>query len=98
MSSGGGLGRRLRAVWYASPLHDWRITGDTPDDLAVPLADPWPGDVEAGREILEGAFPIEGQLVHVGGDPWSAEGLTEGALCTLHRFDWLRDQLDPTLR
>ena len=51
MSGDGGLGQRLREAWYASPLHAWRISGETPDGLAVALHDPWPGDADAGREI-----------------------------------------------
>jgi uncharacterized heparinase superfamily protein len=90
----GGLARRIREAWYASPIHDWRLDGDTPEGLSVSLADPWPGDADAGREILEGAFPIDGQLVHVGADPWQAEGVTEDAIAILHRFEWLRDLRD----
>lgn len=94
MSGDGGLGRRLREAWYASPLHAWRISGEVPRDLAVALTDPWPGDADAGREILEGAFPVSGQLVHVGADPWQVDGLTTGAAEVLHRFEWLRDLRD----
>lgn len=94
MSADGGLGQRLREAWYASPLHAWRISGEAPDRLAVALHDPWPGDADAGREILEGAFPVAGQLVHVGADPWRTEGLTEGAAEVMHRFEWLRDLRD----
>ncbi|MEQ8399092.1 heparinase II/III family protein [Thalassobaculum sp.] len=94
MSGEGGLGQRLREAWYASPIHDWRLDGETPVGLSVSLTDPWPGDAEAGREILEGAFPIDGQLVHVGADPWQAVGVTEDAIAILHRFDWLRDLRD----
>lgn len=94
MSADGGLGRRLREAWYATPLHAWRISGEAPRDLTVALTDPWPGDADAGREILEGVFPVAGQLVHVGGDPWRAEGLTDGAAEVLHRFEWLRDLRD----
>jgi len=94
MSGDGGLGRRLREAWYASPLHAWRISGESPLDLSVALTDPWPGEADAGREILEGAFPVAGQVVHVGADPWRAEGLTTAAAEVLHRFEWLRDLRD----
>ena len=89
-----GVGRRLREAWYASPMHAWRIGGPVPAELSVALTDPWPGDADAGLEILEGVFPVSGQLVHVGPDPWRAEGVTEGAAETLHRFEWLRDLRD----
>src|SRR3546814_1688727 len=87
MNGDGSLGRRIREAWYASPMHAWRISGEAPDRLAVALDDPWPGDAEYGREILEGAFPVAGQLVHVGPDPWRADGVTEGAAEILHRFE-----------
>ena len=86
MSGDRGLGQRLREAWYASPVHAWRISGETPSELSVALTDPWPGEADAGREILEGAFPVAGQLVHVGADPWQTDGLTEGAAEVLHRF------------
>ncbi|GHD55048.1 heparinase [Thalassobaculum fulvum] len=94
MTGDGGIGRRLREAWYASPLHAWRISGEAPQGLAVALTDPWPGDADSGREILEGAFPVAGQLVHVGADPWRNDGLTDGATEILHRFEWLRDLRD----
>src|SRR3546814_8579517 len=94
MNGDGSLGRRIREAWYASPMHAWRISGEAPDRLAVALDDPWPGDADSGREILEGAFPVAGQLVHVGPDPWRADGVTEGAAEILHRFEWLRDLRD----
>ncbi|NQW12056.1 MAG: heparinase II/III family protein [Alphaproteobacteria bacterium] len=89
-----GIGRRLREAWYGSPLYAWRIARRGPDTAAAVVTDAWPGDPDAGREILEGAFAVLGQTVQVGADPWSAEGLTPAALDTLHRFDWLRDLRD----
>lgn len=90
----GGLGRRLREAWYATPMHAWRIAGHGPDEPAVAVTDAWPGDSDAGRELLEGAFAVLGQSVHVGADPWETEGLSPLTLETLHRFDWLRDLRD----
>jgi len=92
--SGGGLGRRFREVYFASPLHAWRISGNAPTDLAVPLGDAWPGDSEAGRGILEGLFPVPGQSVQAGGDPWGRDDLVPETMAALQRFEWLRDLRD----
>lgn len=90
----GGIGKRLKEAWYASPLHAWRLSGTVPEDLSVPLGDAWPGDAEAGRGILEGLFPADGQTVQAGADPWASETLTAELAESLHRFDWLRDLRD----
>lgn len=92
--AGSGIGQRLREAWYASPIHAWRIARHGPDEPAVIITDIWPGDPDAGREILEGAFVVSGQSVQVGADPWDADGLASATLDTLHRFDWLRDLRD----
>lgn len=92
--SGGGIGRRLRDAWYASPLHAWRISGDTPEALAVPLSDAWPGDADVGRGILEGLFPVDGQSIQAGADPWTHDQLTPDLAEELNRFEWLRDLRD----
>lgn len=92
--SEGGLGRRLREAWYGSPLHSWRISGHAPDTLAVPVGDAWPGDSDAGRGILEGMFPVNGQSIQAGANPWTADHLPPAITLGLHRFDWLRDLRD----
>jgi uncharacterized heparinase superfamily protein len=92
--SEGGLGRRFREAWYGSPLHSWRISGHAPDSLVVSVGDAWPGDSDAGRGILEGMFPVDGQSIQAGADPWTSDQLTPAIASSLHRFDWLRDLRD----
>jgi uncharacterized heparinase superfamily protein len=92
--SDGGLGRRLREAVYGSPLHSWRISGTAPDSLAVSVGDAWPGEADAGRGILEGMFPVDGQSIQAGANPWTSDQLTPTIAASLHRFDWLRDLRD----
>lgn len=47
------------------------------------------GNVDRGRQILDGELPVAGHLLH--GDPFAADGLPPEALAELHGFAWLED-------
>jgi uncharacterized heparinase superfamily protein len=91
MSADRGIMRSFREVYFASPLHAWRLGRNPPRGLFFKPTDIWPGDAEAGRMLLDGICPIGGRDVHVGSDPWSETA--EDALVEryLHGFIWLRD-------
>ena len=92
--TGGGIGERLRSVYFGSSLHRWRLSGTVPEGLSVEVADAWPGDADAGRGILEGVFQIDGQVLQFGADPWSDSTIKPHVRAGLHRFEWLRDLRD----
>lgn len=83
------LKNRAAALAYNSPLYGWSLRGPVPDRLVMRPVDPWPGDVEAGRWLCNGAFSFHGQQMMIGQDPWAAE--EEIWRAHMHGFVWLRD-------
>ena len=49
------------------------------------------GNVEHGRAMLEGRYPVGGQLRDLGALPWTAPELGDRERAALHRFDFLGD-------
>lgn len=78
---GGGLGARLRDMWYRGPVHQWQLSrGGIAQLLFVP-ADPWPGSSERGTAIVSGAISFTGERI-----------FTDTLLpIDPHGFAWLRD-------
>ena len=72
-------------------LYDWSLRGEAPDRLNVKPADPWPGNVEAGRWLCDGAFALGSDQVSLGGGCWEPLGVGEAWLDHMHGFEWLRD-------
>jgi len=64
--------------------------GITPKHLTVMPTDPWPGDLYAGRLLLEGKFMISNQVISMT-DLWMPSEADAHVLADLHRFTWLRD-------
>jgi len=66
-----------------------------PGSFFAVAPDPWPGDAEAGRRLLEGEFVALGRGDHVvpgDGDPaWSRTSSDPGWRAALNSFEWLRD-------
>lgn len=85
------LQRFFRRVWYNSIFYRFTLMGGTtPKHLMVIPTDPWPGDLYAGRLLLEGKFIISNQVISMT-DLWMPKGVMPHALADLHRFTWLRD-------
>lgn len=91
--------RRFRPRWdtarrlaFSLPLYRFTLVGRQPDALIVNPTDPWPGDAERGRLILEGEYRFAGQaFVQRAGPGWFPAGALEAWLTELHGFAWLRD-------
>lgn len=60
-----------------------------PPTVAPP--DPFAGDPDRGRQILEGAFAFAGERIAQARNPWTAIGAGRGWLEAANGFDWLRD-------
>jgi uncharacterized heparinase superfamily protein len=72
-------------------LYNWSLRGEAPDRLAVKPVDPWPGNVEAGRWLCDGAFALGADQVSLQGGCWEPIGVDEAWLDHMHGFEWLRD-------
>jgi uncharacterized heparinase superfamily protein len=64
--------------------------GAAPKHLTVMPRDPWPGDLYAGRLLLDGKFIISNQVISIT-DLWMPREAEPHVLADLHRFTWLRD-------
>lgn len=72
-------------------LYDWSLKGEAPDQIIVKPVDPWPGNVEAGRWLCDGAFALSNDQLSLGAGNWEPEGVDEAWLNHMHGFEWLRD-------
>ena len=92
-----GPGERLRALLFGSPLYRFTLIGRAPDQVLQAPTDPWPGEAERGRRMIEGTWRLAGQtltfdLKQSGGAPqWYPDTAWQGWLEELHGFQWLRD-------
>jgi len=85
------LSRFFRQAWRNSVLYRFTLMGGvTPKHLTVMPADPWPGDLYAGRLLLDGKFMISNQVISMT-DLWMPQEADVHVLADLHRFTWLRD-------
>ena len=85
------LWRFFRQVWRNSVLYRFTLMGGvTPKHLTVMPTDPWPGDLYAGKLLLEGKFMISNQVIPMT-ELWMPKELGFHALADLHGFTWLRD-------
>ena len=83
--------RFLRQAWRNTVLYRFTLMGGvTPKHLTVMPTDPWPGDIYAGRLLLDGKFMITNQVISMT-DLWMPRGVDPAVLEDLHRFTWLRD-------
>lgn len=85
------VSRFLRQAWRNSVFYRFTLmSGSTPKHLTVMPTDPWPGDIHAGRLLLDGKFMILNQVISIT-DLWMPNDADSTALADLHRFTWLRD-------
>lgn len=96
----------LKSLYYATPLHEAALAGRTPLGLGFVPVDPWPGNAERGRAVMEGRFVFAGRTISMepginaerpglafagGAALWAAPGTGRDWLAELHGFSWLRD-------
>lgn len=87
-------GDRRRNVWdwiYSLPFYPWTLRGPTPRAIRLVPPDPWVGNPEIGRQIVDGQFPFAGRHIEVFGFDNLPADLSRPAREFLHGFTWLRD-------
>jgi len=89
---------RIEGLLFAVPGYAATLVGRTPAHLRLLPPDPWPGDADHGRDILDGRFTFAGRTVPVFApdDPaapiaWSPSGTDSEWRAGLHGFAWLKD-------
>ncbi len=87
----GRLAYAAKQPLFGLPLYDWTLGGcDSVTPEATP-PDPWPGDVEAGADLLEGRWRLAGQTLLDPAPFWRPAEAEAAWLEELHGFAWLRD-------
>lgn len=85
----------IRDLFCMTPVYPLTLLGRTPGGLAMALPDPWPGDTNRGRALLDGRYGFAGQTIGAGAEPldgiWSPPGVSDGWRAELHGFGWLKD-------
>jgi uncharacterized heparinase superfamily protein len=94
-----------RGLIFAMPGYDVTLVGRPPAGLRTIPPDPWPGDAEHGRAIMNGEFTFAGRSAIIvtqnpasvgagSGDlsfVWSPSGTDPAWRAALHGFGWLKD-------
>lgn len=86
-----GVAHGVARVWFSGPFYPRTLKGRPPSQLLFVAEDPWPGESDRGKAILEGDYRFAGQT-HAGGTfPWRPAGASPGWIAAMHGFEWLRD-------
>lgn len=80
----------LRPLFYGSAMYHGSLWGRTPRDLAIRLAEPWPGEAARGAALAGGEFHFAGEALRSGVPPWTGDQRRDWR-AELHRFQWLAD-------
>lgn len=83
--------RPLRKLAIGNPLAGLSLPQRIPDHLKVVPPDPWAGDAQKGREIINGVFRFAGQTISKDDLSWEPQGAKPEWVAELHGFEWLRD-------
>jgi uncharacterized heparinase superfamily protein len=75
---------------YGSALYHLSLWGPSPNELAIRLEEPWPGDATRGTALIRGEFRLAGEVVRSETPPWTIDRRPEWQ-AELHRFGWLAD-------
>ncbi len=81
----------LRKAIYKTGLYNWSLRGRVPVRVRGVPPDPWSGDAEKGRGIIDGNHVMFGSARHLGDLPWRNAQLSKQERRLLHRFDGLGD-------
>ena len=88
----------LEHLAFAAPGYSATLAGRAPSQFRLLPPDPWPGDADHGRAILDGTFTFAGRAVPIyapdqpnGPVAWHASGTDAEWRAGLHGFSWLKD-------
>ena len=83
--------RPFERLLFGNPLYGLTLGGRSPDRLALVPPDPWSGDPDVGKAVLDGEYHLAGQWLSLGDDPWSHRPEQDRTAAALHGFAWLSD-------
>lgn len=76
---------------FGGALTEFNLGQAVPEGLAVVPCDTWPGDAQAGTEIIQGQMRFAGQVLDFSKPEWNPKGVSPGFYRALHGFNWLYD-------
>ncbi|HYD18140.1 MAG TPA: heparinase II/III family protein [Patescibacteria group bacterium] len=83
--------RPLQRLAIGNPLAGLSLPQRVPDHLRCVPPDPWGGDAQKGRDIINGIFRFAGQTIEKNDLSWGPANAKPEWLAELHGFEWLRD-------
>lgn len=83
--------RPLQKLAIGNPLAGLTLPQRVPTHLRAIPPDPWSGDAQKGRDIINGVFRFAGQSIEKENLSWEPQGARPEWVAELHGFDWLRD-------
>ena len=78
----------LRQFYFNNPIYSWRLSRIEARDIKTPALDSWPGEVEVGRDIINGK--IVGLNFCDTKTVWEIKPKDPLSFESLHGFTWLR--------
>ena len=78
----------LRQLYFNNPFYAWRLSRIEARDIQTPALDSWPGEVEVGRDIINGK--IVGLNFCDIKTVWEIKPKDPLSFESLHGFTWLR--------
>lgn len=85
------LGYGLKRPLFALPFYRYSLPGLVATAPTVTPTDSWPGNAEAGSEIVRGVFRFAGQELADPAPLWHPPAAAPAWLAAMHGFAWLRD-------
>lgn len=85
------LGDKAKHFAFANPIYGLTLAGPAPEQLLCAPPDPWPGDVDRGRDLINGVRSFGGQHIESDMKLWEPFGAGADWMAGLHGFAWLRD-------
>jgi uncharacterized heparinase superfamily protein len=91
LSLGERIAERLQRLTWGTPLHSMRLKGRYPLKLITVPDDPFFGDADRGKALLEGMMLLQGELREIEGLDFARPDWTRRFDDYLQSFAWLRD-------
>ncbi len=84
--------KQAETAAHSSNIYNWLLSSGTlPRAFAVKMIDPWPGNIETGRNLCKGLFTAGGAAIPFAHDLWDETDQYPQWSSQLHGFTWLRD-------
>ncbi|MEG3616904.1 heparinase II/III family protein [Magnetovibrio sp. PR-2] len=91
LASSGFLARLRRGGFQSTALYRFTLRGSTPKGVKFSVPELWPGDPQAGRALLSGAFRFEDEVHTLSADGHMHQNASSHWQAWFHGHSWLKD-------